>query len=207
MQRSAVGTQAGSWLATFRGPPPALLVPATVIAILVLLPVAYTLFQAAQAGAADASELLFRPLVGELLVNTVGLAVATTLLCGLIGTGCAWLTERTDLPARRVWAALAVVPLAIPPFISSYGWISLDPGLEGFVGALLVVSCAYYPLVYLPVAAALRGMDPALEETARALGRGPWACFFGVVLPQLRPALLGGMLLVGLHMLGEFGAF
>ena len=39
------------------------------------------------------------------------------------------------------------------------------------------------------------------------LGRGPWACFFGVVLPQLRPALLGGMLLVGLHMLGEFGAF
>ena len=204
---SVHAAQPGSWLVHFRGPPPALLVPASAIAALVLLPVAYTLFQAAQVGTAEAAELLFRPLVGELLVNTVGLAVATTLISGLIGTACAWLTERTDIPARRVWAALAVVPLAIPPFISSYGWISLDPGLEGFTGALLVVSCAYYPLVYLPVAAALRGMDPALEESARALGRGPWACFFGVVLPQLRPALLGGMLLVGLHMLGEFGAF
>ncbi|MGH7152939.1 MAG: ABC transporter permease, partial [Acetobacteraceae bacterium] len=115
--------------------------------------------------------------------------------------------ERTRLPARSAWSVLAVVPLAIPPFISSYAWISLSSGLQDFAGALLVVSCAYYPLVYLPVAAALRGMDPALEESARTLGRGPWGCFFGVVLPQLRPALLGGMLLVALHMLGEFGAF
>ncbi len=207
MQRTVAGAGLGPWLAKFRGPPLVLLVPATAIAMLVLLPVGYTLLQAARVDAAEASELLFRPLVGELLVNTVGLAIATTLICGVMGTICAWLTERTDIPARRAWAALAVVPLAIPPFISSYGWISLDPGLEGFTGALLVVSCAYYPLVYLPVAAALRGMDPALEESARSLGRGPWACFFGVVLPQLRPALLGGMLLVGLHMLGEFGAF
>jgi iron(III) transport system permease protein len=57
------------------------------------------------------------------------------------------------------------------------------------------------------VAAALRGMDPTLEETARGLGLGPWHCFFRVVLPQLRPALLGGVLLVALNTLTEFGAF
>jgi iron(III) transport system permease protein len=190
-----------------RRPPQLLLVLTVAVAALVLLPVGETLFQAAHVGSNEAAELLFRPLVGELLVNTIGLTAATTLVCGVIGTGCAWLTERTNLPGRQAWAVLAVVPLAIPPFISSYGWISFSPALEGFAGALLVVSCAYYPLIYLPVAAALRGMDPALEESARTLGRGPWACFFGVVLPQLRPALLGGMLLVGLHMLGEFGAF
>ncbi len=155
----------------------------------------------------EAADLLLRPLVGELLVNTVGLAAATTLVCAVVGTACAWLVERTRLPGRGVWAVLAVVPLAVPPFISSYAWVSLSPALQDFAGALLVVSCSYYPLVYLPVAAALRGMDPALEESARSLGRTPLACFFGVVLPQLRPALLGGMLLVALHMLGEFGAF
>jgi len=70
-----------------------------------------------------------------------------------------------------------------------------------------VVTCAYYPLVYLPVAAALRGLDPALEETARSLGRGAWGSFFRVVAPQLRPALYGGILLVALDVLIEFGAF
>jgi iron(III) transport system permease protein len=50
-------------------------------------------------------------------------------------------------------------------------------------------------------------MDPALEETARSLGLGPWRSFFRVVLPQLKPALLGGVLLVALSVLSEFGAF
>ncbi len=72
---------------------------------------------------------------------------------------------------------------------------------------MLVVTGAYTPFVILPVSAALRGMDPALEETARALGLGPWRTFARVVLPQLRPALLGGTLLVALNTLVEFGAF
>jgi iron(III) transport system permease protein len=78
---------------------------------------------------------------------------------------------------------------------------------EGAAGALLVVVVSYYPLVYLPVAAALRNIDPALEESARTMGCSPWRCFRRVTLPQIRPALLGGMLLVILHVLTEFGAF
>ena len=84
--------------------------------------------------------------------------------------------------------------------------MSLTSRVEGFGGALLIVTLSYYPLVYLPVAAALRGLDPALEETALSLGHGPWRTFVRVVLPQLRPAMLGGALLVGLHLLAEFGA-
>jgi iron(III) transport system permease protein len=168
---------------------------------------AYTVLQAAQVSAEGATELLVRPLVGELLANTIGLVLTTTGAAAIIGTGCAWLVERTAVPGRRVWSVLAAVPLAIPPFISSYAWVSISPDLQDFAGAWLVVTCSYYPLVYLPVAAALRGVDPTLEETGRSLGQGRAACFFRIVLPQLRPALLGGMLLVALNVLVEFGAF
>ena len=189
-------------------PPPAPLVAAAVLApALVLLPIGFTVIQATGVSPQDAFDLLVRPLVGRLLFNTVGLIVAASATCALIGAAAAWLVERTDLPGRKVWGVLAVAPLAIPPFISSYAWVSLSNDLQDFAGALLVVTCAYYPLVYLPVAAALRGLDPALEETARSLGQTSWGCFFRVVLPQLRPALYGGALLVALDTLIEFGAF
>ena len=68
------------------------------------------------------------------------------------------------------------------------------------------MTLSYYPLVYLPVVATLRGLDPALEEAAYSLDHSRWRAFRRVVLPQLRPAMLGGSLLVGLHLLAEFGA-
>jgi iron(III) transport system permease protein len=190
-----------------RRPPLALLAAGILAAALVALPLRVTVLQAAEVPLGDALSLLLRPLVGQLLVNTVGLVLATTVVAAVIGVAAAWCVERTDLPGRGVWAVLAAAPLAIPPFITSFAWVSISNDLQDFAGALLVVTCAYYPLVYLPVAAALRGLDPALEESARALGLGPARCFLRVVLPQLRPALLGGMLLVALNTLVEFGAF
>lgn len=188
-------------------PRPALLLAGGAVSALVLLPLAVTAFNAASIGWDRAVMLLWRPLVGELLVNTLALIICVTALSAVIGTAAAWLMERMDLPGRRVWAPLMVVPLSIPSFISSYAWLSMSSAFATFGGALLVVTIAYYPLVYLPVAAALREMDPALEETARTLGLSPRAIFWRVVLPQLRPALLGGMLLVAANTLVEFGAF
>ena len=174
---------------------------------LVVLPIAVTAVNAAEVGWQTAVALIWRPLVGELLLNTLSLIACVTVSCGVIGTAAAWLIERTDLPGKRFWAVLVVVPLALPAFITSYAWLSLSSAFETFGGALLVVTMSYYPLVYLPVAAALREMDPALEEIARSLGNNAGAVFLRVVLPQLRPALLGGMLLVALNTLVEFGAF
>jgi iron(III) transport system permease protein len=101
---------------------------------------------------------------------------------------------------------LLVAPLAVPSFVNAFGWVSVTGRLDGYLGALLVTTLSYFPLVFLPAAAALRGLDPGLEETAYALGLGRAAAFARVVLPQLRPALLGGGLLVALHLLAEFGA-
>lgn len=188
--------------------PPALLRGAAVASAgLVLVPIAITIANACAGGPSLAVRLLWRPLVGELLVNSFSLVVVVCALCAGIGTMMAWLIERTDLPGRGLWAPLAVVPLTIPAFVSSYTWLSISPAFAAFGGAVLVVTASYYPFIYLPVSAALRGMDPALEETARSLGLNLWQVFWRVVLPQLRPALMGGVLLVALNTLVEFGAF
>jgi len=204
---SQAGVEAAGVRAVVARPPAALVAAALVGATLVLLPILYTIAEAVSVDFRDAAGLLFRPLVARLLLNTVSLVIAASFATAVIGTAAAWLVERMDLPGRNVWSALLAAPLAIPPFVTSYAWVSMSNELQDFAGALLVVTFAYYPLVYLPVAAALRGLDPALEETARSLGESAWGCFLRVVLPQLRPALLGGALLVALDTLTEFGAF
>ncbi|WP_118181676.1 ABC transporter permease [Paraburkholderia phosphatilytica] len=203
----SVGAPAPLPAQTRRRAPRTLFAAAAVGALLVLLPLALTVWRAASFGIDDAVDLLYRPLVGELLANTLLITVSATLAAAVVGTAAAWFIERTRLPGRRLWAVLMAAPLAMPAFVSSYAWVSLSLDLQDFGGALLVITSGYFPLVYLPVAAALRGMDPALEESARVLGCGRWETFVRVVLPQLRPALLGGMLLVALGVLSEFGAF
>jgi len=181
-------------------------VGATAVALLALLPLFYVISYTIGAGWTEVSQLVFRSRTAELLWNTSELTVLTIISCAALGVGAAWLVERTDVPGRRLWNILLVAPLAVPAYVNSYAWVSLTPSLQQLGGAWLVVTLSYFPLVYLPVAAMLRGLDPALEETACALGLGQWSTFRRVVLPQLRPALFGGCLLVGLHLLAEFGA-
>ena len=70
---------------------------------------------------------------------------------------------------------------------------------------VLVTTLAYFPFVFLPVAALLRTLDAGEEQVARSLGLGPVAAFGRTVLPRLRPAVSGGALLVALHLLAEYG--
>ena len=176
------------------------------VALLGLLPVGFIVAESLTLGWTNLRAAVLRPRVAELLANTLALSVTCVLGCVLVGLGAAWLVERSDLPGRRAWAALLVAPLAVPAFVNSYAWASLWPAFEGLPAATTVTVLSYYPFVYLPVAAALRGMDPVLEESAAALGLGRVAVLVRVVLPQLRVALLGGALLVALHILAEFGA-
>jgi iron(III) transport system permease protein len=188
-------------------PPTVLLLLAILVSALVLAPIAVTVFDAVRGSVVGTLALLFRPVIGHLLLNTIGLAVVCAVGSGLVSLAMAWLIERSDVPGYSIWRVLAPLPLALPAFVSSYAWLSISPSFQGAAGAALVVSASYYPLVYLPLAAALRGLDPAQEESARSLGLSPLAAFCRVTLPQLRPALLGGTLLLVLHVLTEFGAF
>jgi iron(III) transport system permease protein len=189
------------------GRPVGLLAISVLVTAVLLLPLVFLLVEAQGAGLSTVLSLIDRPLTGQLLWNTVRLTVVVTALCAVIGTGAAWLVERTDLPGRRAWAVLLVVPLAIPDFVVSFGWASLSTDVSGFRGAVLVMTLSVYPLVYLPVAASLRNADPALEEVAMNLGYGRLRTFWRVTLRQARVAILGGCLLVALGLLAEYGAF
>jgi iron(III) transport system permease protein len=183
------------------------LILSILVAAVLLVPLAFLLVEAAGAGIGQVAHLIDRQLTEQLLWNTVRLSAVVTALCAVIGTGAAWLTERTNLPGRRVWAVLLVVPLAIPDFVVSFGWASISTDVSGFRGAVLVMTLSVYPLVYLPVAASFRNADPTQEDVARGLGAGPVKTFFRITLGQAKVAILGGCLLVVMVMLAEYGAF
>ncbi len=187
---------------------PWLLTTASVTVVAVLLsPLGLILAQAGEAGWGAVWSVLDRSFVGVLLWNTVRLAAVVTVLAAAIGTGAAWLTERTLLPARRLWAILLIVPFVIPDFVLAWSWSSILPAVQGYWGAVLVMSLHLYPLVYLPMAAAFRAADPGQEEAARSLGLSRWAAWLRVGVRQARSTLLGACLLVCLALLAYYGAF
>ena len=180
---------------------------ALLVSAVVLVPLVFLVVQAVQVGWAELKHLLFRQLTAMLVWDTVSLVVVVTMLCAIVGTLAAWFIERTDLPGRRWFAVLVVIPLGIPDFVVSFGWRAIFPSIGGFWAAVLVMTLAVYPLVFLPVAASLRSADPAQEEVARSLGLGRIRTFWLVTVGQARVAILGGAILVGLVVLAEFGAF
>lgn len=188
-------------------PPLVVALLATLLALFALIPLGYVIYMTAVTGWDTSVELIFRPRVGELLVNTVLLMLIVVPATLVLGVGGAWLVERTRLRGHKWWAVLLAAPLAIPAFVNSYAWVSAIPSLEGVWSGALIATLSYFPLVYIPAAATLSRLDPAIEQSAASLGLGPWRVFFRVVLPQLRIALTGGGLLVGLHLLAEYGAF
>lgn len=177
------------------------------VAAIALLPVCFIGWIAFETGWTAALAMLWRPRVAELLANTVLLELCTLPPTILLAVALAWLTERSDMPAARFVSWLAVAPLAVPAFVQSYAWIGLFPSLHGLPAAVLVSVLAYLPFLYLPVLAQMRRLDPALEHAAASLGQPGFAVFRRVVLPQLRLAICGGGLLVGLHLLAEYGLY
>ncbi|MCW5698126.1 MAG: iron ABC transporter permease [Bauldia sp.] len=178
---------------------------AVLVSLIALLPLGFIVFIAIQTGWDQVVALVFRPRIGDLLVNTLLLEILAVPAAIALAIALAWLTERTDLPGARLFGWLAIAPLAIPAFVHGYAWVGLYPAMDGLGPAVLLSVLAYFPFAYLPVAAQLRRLDPSLENAAAALGASPWRVFRRVVLPQLRIAICGGALLIGLHLLAEYG--
>jgi iron(III) transport system permease protein len=204
-------------------PPLALTSIAAVAALAAVVPLAYLLLRAAEGGI-DALPLLWRARTLELVVSTATLGIAVIVGAVSLGVPLAWLTVRTDLPARRSWSILSIVPLAIPSYLLAFafvgafaprGWLAtmLEPlaGIKvpstyGFGGAALVLSLATMPYVVISTRAALMRLDPATEEAARSLGRGPWGAARSAILPVVLPAIGAGALLACLYAISDFGA-
>ena len=182
-----------------------LVAPAVLAAVVAVLPIGYLLVRAADAGPDAVVATLWRERTLWLVLRSLALAGAVTATAVVVGVALAWLTTRTTLPGRRAWTVVAALPLAVPSFVAAYAWVSVAPGVAGFLGTWLVLTLSTYPYVFLPVAAALRRADPALEEVARSLGRGATRTTLTVTARLVRPAAAAGGLLVALYALSDFG--
>lgn len=193
------------------------------ISLLILLVPAYLILRAVT-GWENAAETLVRPQTWQVLVNTLGLALAVTVSTAVLAVPLAWLTTCTDLPGKKIWSVFLALPLVIPSYVAAYLFVSMMtpkgllqqtlypylgierfPSFYGFSGAFFVLTIISYPFTFLTVRAAFKRMDPALVEAARSLGLSPWQAFFRVTLPYLRPSILAGSLLVALYVLRDFG--
>lgn len=220
-----LATKPGPRAKRFGGRPPSLVwVPAALVAAAMLLPLAYLVLRSSEGGWAGVSEVLLDADTFAVLLRSALLAAVVTGASVFLAVPLAWLTGRTDLPGRRAWAVLAALPLVVPSYVGGFVLVSalgprgmlqgvLEPfGMErlpsiyGLFGAALALTLFSYPYVFLTVRSALRGMDPALEEAARGLGSGAWRTFSRVTLPQMRPAVVAGALLVALYTISDFGA-
>ena len=194
------------------------------IALSMLLPLAYLLVRAGGVGWSEVSGLLSRTRLLPIMWNSLLLVCGVTALSLALALPFAWLTERTDLPGWRIWTVLAMMPLVIPSYVGGFTLIAMFgprgvlqellspfgverlPSIYGFTGALWVLTLFTYPYVFLSIRAALHRFDPSIEEAARSLGYDGLQTFLKVTLPNLRPAITAGGLLVALYTLSDFGA-
>jgi len=193
------------------------------IATLVLLPLSWLFIAANRIGPAGAMELLGRPTTIQTALNSFLLMTGVTVASILLGVPMAFLTVRTDLPFRRVFTVLLALPLVIPSYVGAFAFVSafsprgefqdllaplgIDsiPSIYGLWGAMLVITLYTYPYVFITTRAALKSMDTRLVDAARTLRHTRWQAFRRVTLPQIRPAIAAGALLVALYAISDFG--
>lgn len=201
---------------------------ALVIAALVLMPVATVVWLAFNPTDNIWPHLL-STVMPRYMLNTVILAVGTAALSAAMGAGSAWLASMYEFPGRRVLEWLLLLPLAVPAYIGAYaladfldysgpvqvamrswfGWTSARdywfPQIRSIEAAVLVLSSALYPYVYLLTRAALHEQSGSAYEVARALGTGPWALFRRVGLPLARPAIVAGSAIAMMESVADYG--
>ncbi|MFN6518376.1 MAG: ABC transporter permease [Nostoc sp. CreGUA01] len=205
-------------------PPLFLTLAAAVVAVAIALPLLYLVIRTTGIGGEELWGLISRPRNVMVFFNSAAMAATVTLFSALIAIPLAFLTVRTDLPGRRFWLVATTLPLAVPSYVGSFALIATLaprgsflqlllqplgveelPSIYGFPGTVLAITLFTYPYMLLSVRSALQGIDPSLEEAARSLGYGSRETFFRVVLPQLKPSIIAGGLLVALYALRDFG--
>lgn len=203
-----------------RRPPFYILIPSVAIALAMLVPLFYLGLRAFQADPAMLKELVFRPRNLELLSNTLKLTFGVLFVSTIMALPTAWLVTRTDIRFKKAITLLAVIPLAVPGYVMAYALLGLGgrygifaqlfdwqlPRINGYSGAVLALSFYTFSYLFLNLRSALLGLDRSLEESAQALGYSPRQIFFKVLLPHLAPALMAGWLVIGLYVMGDFGA-
>jgi iron(III) transport system permease protein len=222
-----IGAEAVRGRRVLRPEPPILAAAILVIAYLALVPLVYLLWRTFIKDGQPTLDF-FRAAystygLGEMLQNSLWFAFGSTVVAVSLGTVLAYLVVRTDLPAKPLFFAAALVPLVIPGVLYSIAWIwlasprsgALNSALEPIfgpaaldifsLGGMIAVEGLHLaPLVFLLMAAAFRSLDPALEESARMSGAGIVSTFLRVTLPLVWPALSASILIISVRAIEAF---
>lgn len=173
-------------------------------------------------------EHLRETVLADYISNTLALLLFVAVFASILGVGTGWLIAATDFPGRRVLSWALLLPLAIPPYILAYVYADLlDFGattqevfrtlfgladdqffvinIRSLPGAAYIMSVSLYPYIYLLARTAFTQRSSTLFSAARSLGASPLRAFFRIALPAARPAIIGGLALVLMETLADFG--
>jgi iron(III) transport system permease protein len=162
----------------------------------------------------------------HILANTAFVACLATVMAIAIGFLAAWALTRTKLPGRGMLERLMELPYYMTPLVGALAWSILAAPRTGFVnqlwhgiggsgdlvniyssfGIAWVMALFEGTVAFVMISAAMKSMDPALEESARVLGSGKWRVMLTVTLPLVMPGVLGAAVFVFAEMLGSFAA-
>ncbi len=169
-------------------------------------------------------QVLGNPNVHLALANSMIACTGGTAIAVAIGLSFAWIVVRTDTPWKGLIAAAGMLPLFVPPLVGGVAWAILGSPKTGLLnivlaragidyrfnlysmaGIVFVFGIYYAPYVYMFTSAALRNMDPSLEEAAEMSGASALRTILTVTFPLIAPAIVSGMLLSFVVMLGIYG--
>ena len=172
---------------------------------------------------------LYNYVLGDYISSTVILIFGVSILVFFIGTITAWIVTNYDFYGKSFFEWSLILPLSIPPYILAYTFtglfdpfgdannlmrnifnlssdVSVFPNVRNIYGAILVFSFTLYPYVYLVSRSAFLNQSKSMKESARLLGLSEIGVFFKLGLPIIRPAVIGGLMLVIMETLSDFGA-
>lgn len=166
-------------------------------------------------------------LLKDYMYNTVVIITFTGIITTIIGTSLAWLITMYTFPLRNFLKWGLILPLAIPPYIGAYAYhgifnytgiiqttlrnsfeIHVNPryfDIMNIQGAIFIFTMFLFPYVYTITKSFLQNQSASLIENARLLGGNSFTIFFRVGLPISRAAIVGGVVLVILEVLNDYG--
>lgn len=196
----------------------------TLLMVLLLSTPILTLLLKLPSGPGESWPHVVRYLLPGYLINTAKLVVLCTLFSLLLGVLPAWVVSQYHFPLRRLLEWALILPLAIPGYLMAYAYAGLfdykgsfatflaffgrTPHLHimNITGLALVLSCALYPYIYLAARSFFMYASGSLVNAARSMGAGNFKTFYTIALPLARPAIAGGLLLVLMEVLSDYGA-
>jgi putative spermidine/putrescine transport system permease protein len=161
-------------------------------------------------------DTLTDPYYHSIFLRTVGIAVATTMVCVLIGAPEAYILSRMQAPWRSIFLIVTLSPLLISVVVRTLGWALLFgrngvinnalgalglttgplPMLYTLHGVIIALVHVAVPFMVISVWTSLQRLDPKVAHAAASLGAGEITIFRRIILPQILPGILSGSLIV-----------